>query len=242
MRAHSVAATTGLLVCLTACGSSNAPSPSASASPGATAARETQRPLYVGPIGSLTRAELDVENGATTITVAGDDLGDNLYHAEIAQPGATLNVTQDTPGVVRLRIGQPGSGTSHMRITVSSRIPWDLRINGGTQQTLLDLRQVQVAAVRVSAGAQELTLYLPRPRGTVPVVLTGGESDLIIHVVNGAATQLEVSAGARTITVDGHTDTDAAQRTYTSDVYAAATDRYHIQSQAGAGTIRLERY
>jgi hypothetical protein len=129
-----------------------------------------------------------------------------------------------------------------MRISVSSRIPWDIRINGGTQQTLLDLRQVLVAAVRVSAGAQELTLYLPRPRGTVPVVLTGGESDLIIHVVNGAATQLEVSAGARTITVDGHTDTDAAQRTYTSDAYAAATDRYHIQSQAGAGTIRLERY
>jgi hypothetical protein len=241
MRAHSVAATTGLLVCLAACGSSNAPGPSASASPGATA-RETQRPQYVGPIGSLTRAELDVENGATTITVAGDDLGDSLYHAEIAQPGATLNITQDTPGVVRLRIGQPGSGTSHMRISVSSRIPWDLRINGGTQQTLLDLRQVQVAAVRVSAGAQELTLYLPRPRGTVPVVLTGGESDLIIHVVNGAATQLEVSSGARTITVDGHTDTNAGQRTYTSDAYAAATDRYRIQSQAGAGTIRLERY
>jgi hypothetical protein len=127
-----------------------------------------------------------------------------------------------------------------MRITVSSRIPWDVRINGGTQRTLLDLRQVRVAAVRVSAGAQELTLYLPPPRGTVPVVLTGGESDLIIHVASGAATQLEVSPGARTITVDGHTDTDAAQRTYTSDAYTTATDRYHIQSQAGAGTIRLD--
>jgi hypothetical protein len=60
------------------------------------------------------------------------------------------------------------------------------------------------------------------------------------HRVQVAA--VRVSAGARTITVDGHTDTDPAQRTYTSDAYAAATDRYHIQSQAGAGTIRLERY
>ncbi len=237
VRDPSVAAAGILLVCLAACGSST-PSPSPPPTAGASA---TPRPQYVAPIGALTHAELDVENGASTITVSGADLGDDLYHAEIAQAGATLVVGQDPTGVVQVRTGRAGTGPAHLRIGISTHVPWTVRINGGTHLTLLDLRDVRVAGVRVAAGATELTLYLPKPQGEVPVVLTGGETTLVIHVATGAATQLELGAGAHSVTVEGHTDTGGQPHTYTSDGYAAATDRYRIRSLSGASTVRFER-
>src|SRR5206468_1602406 len=63
-----------------------------------------------------------------------------------------------------------------VRVVLNSAVTWALDLASGTQRTMADLRGGTVTGVAVTAGSAALDVSLPRPSGTLPVLLAGGVS------------------------------------------------------------------
>jgi hypothetical protein len=90
----------------------------------------------------------------------------------------------------------------------------------------------------VTAGTSQLVMRLPRPRGTVTIVLAGGASQVSLSAPAGVPARLVLSGGAATATLAGQTTAGVAGGTVlTAPGWAAAADRYDIEARAGVSAI-----
>ncbi|HEY9288474.1 MAG TPA: DUF5668 domain-containing protein, partial [Candidatus Dormibacteraeota bacterium] len=123
-------------------------------------AAATQR--VSSPIGGLSSGVLDLDYGAASITMQAGDTGNDLYRATIAYPGdenaPTVNFDQSTGTVSISENGTFGgfhlfgSGDRKLNITLSSRVPWTIRMSGGASGLHFDLRQLQLTNFEINGG------------------------------------------------------------------------------------------
>jgi hypothetical protein len=98
-------------------------------------------------------------------------------------------------------------------------------------------------ARRFAAGSSRITMRLPRPRGTVTIVLAGGASQVSLAAPAGVPARLQLDGGAATATLGGRTYTGIAGGTVlTAPGWASAADRYDIEAPAGVSMISAGRW
>jgi hypothetical protein len=230
--APALAAVTGVVL-LAAC---SGPSAATSQQAGLTAAHTVSAPLA-----GRTRAQLEVLSGATSLTVGNAPLhGDLLRVSTPAGAGIKPDLVVSN-GTVQLYLDSTGTGgPAAVRVTLNSRVAWRLGFSGGSTQTAVFLGRGQLRGADFAAGSSQISMRLPRPRGTVTIVLAGGASQVSLATPAGVPARLQLDGGASTAVLGGQTYTGLAGGTVLAGPdWSRASDRYDIQAPAGVSAISV---
>ena len=207
------------------------------------------------PAGGLTRAELKVTSGTAILDVSTGKLGGTLLRVSTPD-GAPVRPVLSDQGLIVLSLagaatggpGPAGPGARRqdsgyaVKVVLNSAVTWSLDLAGGTQLTTVDLRGGKVAGIAVMAGSDTLDMKLPRPAGTLPLLLAGGVSQFLLSLPAGVPAQVTVGGGASFVSLDGQRLTGIAGGTVvTSPGWAAATSRYDIDATSGFSRLAVSR-
>jgi hypothetical protein len=199
-------------------------------------------------LGGLTAATLDIGYGGATVDIQAGSLGDALYQARIDYPGSdnppTINLDHES-GTLEISEGSSfapfhlfGAARRHVAITLTDRIPWTIKLSGGTANAHLDLHRLPLAKLEISGGLSRMNAQLPNPKGTVVIDISGGVSNLTLRAPAGAQWHVAVSGGVSGLRINGSLFAaiggDFQQQ---SPGYASASDRYDIEISGGASRV-----
>jgi hypothetical protein len=210
--------------------------------------------------GGLTRAELKVTSGTAILDISVGRLGGTLLRVSTPDGAPVRPVLPDSgladPGLIVLALAGtapggagPGGPASQrqdsgyaVKVVLNAAVTWSLDLAGGTQLTKADLRGGKVAGIAVMAGSDTLDLSLPRPAGTLPLLLAGGVSQFLLSLPAGVPAQVTVGGGASSVSLDGQHLTGIAGGTVvTSPGWAAATARYDVDATSGFSQLAVSR-
>lgn len=206
-----------------------------STSPGADPSQPTE---VTGDVAGRQRARLDVLGGASSVVVRAAELGDRLFRASTPRDAQPPGVTIDGD-VVRLSLH---GGASELLVELNADVAWELRLDGGASSESVDMAAGRLTALDFGAGSSSIDVALPRPRGTVPVRMTGGASTMDLHLPTGTAARVTFAGGAGQATIDGTRHTGiAGGTTLGAPDWDTATDRYLLDLVAGVSALTLDR-
>ena len=187
------------------------------------------------------RMELDLDSGATNITVRAAEAGPELYRVSVnPESGQTPKVTRsgDTVHVGLLDSGS-GGGASTLEVDLDPHVRWVLRLNGGAHIESVDMRDGELAELDLLAGATRCDVRLGPPRGVVRVLFTGGATEFGVHLPPGGSVQLTLEAAIPSVRIDGSQRTvGSAQEIAVGD--ASGADRYVVDVAAGVSNLTVD--
>ena len=184
------------------------------------------------PRDGVDQLELDLALGAGTFHVGGGaanlvDVRSNRQDivSRIERQGnrTRVRLNQD---VRWFPFGVRGPGTWDVR--VANDVPTALSLSGGAGSFDLDLTEMRIVDARMTIGAAQVRLVLPRPVGEVAVRITSGAASLTIQVPPGIDARVTGSGGL--LQIDGRTETPG---------YATARDRVTVSVSGGASSVRV---
>jgi hypothetical protein len=152
-----------------------------------------------------------------------------------AASAAPAIVRGETVKVRRLR------GVGLGEIELNPRHPWRFQIQGATWNTVVDAGALDVREIKLDSGATKVECFLPRPRGVVPIIVSGGVVGLTLHRPPGVAVTAHASGGTARIKLDTFSAT-----ALTSDLHwespgaSASPDRYELRINGGAVQVTLD--
>jgi hypothetical protein len=227
------------------------PAPSPDGSDPARSGSATKAPAGAATGGHVVSARLDdrkevtldVVSSASTLTLRAADLGRDLYRVETPVDGALLPRADDDAGRVTVRLEPAGvQGPGSVTMVISSKVAWRIRLAGAVAEQTVDLSGGRITALEVAGGSGKVDVTLPRPSGTLPVTMSGGVGELLIHVPRGFPVQARIGSGAGTVTVDGAARSNVTPGTLITPAgWGAATDRYDVNAAAGLSTLTVDR-
>ncbi|HTC69800.1 MAG TPA: hypothetical protein VK662_09550 [Acidothermaceae bacterium] len=193
--------------------------------------------------GGTQHDEFVLVSGVSSLRVVMADTGKNLFEAASPSGAAVRPVVVTDPSQVRLDLVSTGlNGASEVDVQLSSSVLWQVTVDGGTTDASLDLRGGTVSGVDVVGGTSHLDLTVPAPKGTMTVRESGGVSALSLHAAAAVPAQVRFSGGAGTATIDGAARSGVSGgTTVTPTGWAAATNKYDIELDAGVSSFVLDR-
>ena len=200
--------------------------------------------------GDLTRAALKVTAGTPFLDVSMGRLGGTLLRVSTPDGAPVRPVLSGSELIVLSLAGAsaaPGAPQSQpgyvVKVVLNSAVTWSLDLAGGTQRTQADLRGGKVAGVAVMAGTAVLDVSLPRPSGTLPLLLAGGVSQFRLSLPGGVPVQVTVGGGASSVSVDDQNLTGIAGGTVlTPPGWATATSRIDLDATSGFSQLTVSRW
>jgi hypothetical protein len=197
-------------------------------------------------VGSLNQANLDVNAGAATMTVAGSSaLGPDLYRAHIEYAGSKPGVSLDrSTGTLRIfqntDLGFFASRRFVIDLLINSAVSWNISADTGSTNDTLKLSAIKVGSIKLNAGASRADITLGRPTGIVPISVDGGAITLHLHRPSGSEASVHVSGGAVSLDADGRQLHGVGDETWQSDRYTGAADAYQVEVSGGASTVTVD--
>ena len=181
-------------------------------------------------------ASIAVDSGSRGVVLRhGEDM-DTLIrvpHDPVAAPPAIVH--GETVKVRRLR------GVGLGEIELNPHHPWRFQIQGATWNTVVDAGALDVREIKLDSGAAKVECFLPRPRGVVPIIVSGGVVGLILHRPPGVAVVAHVSAATARIKLDAFSAAAlTADLHWESPGASASADRYVLRINGGAVQVSLD--
>ena len=181
-------------------------------------------------------ASIAVDSGSRGVVLRhGADM-DTLIRVPHDPVAATPAIVHgETVKVRRLR------GVGRGEIELNPRHPWRFQIQGATWNTVVDAGALDVREIKLDSGAAKVECFLPRPRGVVPIIVSGGVVGLVLHRPPGVSVVAHVSGGTARIKLDAFSAT-----ALTSDLHwespgaSASADRYELRINGGAVQVSLD--
>lgn len=198
--------------------------------------------------GDAQRGQATIEGGVGTLTVKG---GSQLVTAEGTTPfDPTFDVVAGKRAEVRVGIGEgvwiPSEPDARLNVTLDEGVEWELEVNAGVSSYDIDLRDLKVGALVMSAGVSDGDLTLGKLEGDDPVTATieAGVSLLTIRVPRDAAARVTVGGGLTGVDAVGEWDSsrDGDARIYESTGFTADGAYWDIRIAAGISRINVEYY
>lgn len=125
-------------------------------------------------------------------------------------------------------------------VTLSPARAWALDFDGGVDRLRADLHDLELASITVRAGATDVELLLPEPRGVVPIQVTGGVSDVKLHRPRGTALRVRVRGGAVKLDLDGRRLRAIGEETWEGSAGPGdAINRYEVDIDGGASELTV---
>ena len=198
-----------------------------------------------GTLGNGDHASLTVEVGAATLNINGDtSLAENLYKAHIEFTGPRPSVDYDrSSGDVNISQSSSfffRSTRFKVDMSINPKVAWAFELDSGAATNKLNLSNVNVTELKLNTGASRSELTLGQPTGTVPVSVNGGALTVNVHRAAGAATSVQVSGGAVSLTADGRAFRGIGSQSWSTDGYDQAQNRYQVEISGGACTVTVD--
>ena len=190
-----------------------------------------------------TSATLKIATGTPVLDVSVARLNGTLLRVWTPSGAPVRPVLAGSASVVLSLVHAPGRDASYpVTVVLSSAVTWRVDFAGGTRRTVADLRGGKVGAITVTAGSDVLDMSLPRPAGTVPLLLAGGVSQFALSLPGGVPARVLVGGGASYVSVDGQSRTGIAGGTVlTPPGWTTATSRFDINATAGFSRLTVSR-
>jgi hypothetical protein len=184
------------------------------------------------PRDGADQLELDLRVGAGHFAIQGG----SAELVEVASRAADIDARVSRAGRrahVRFGLDRPwfpfaGGGAIRWEIRIGDGVATRLDVAAGAGEFDLDLSTVRLVDARMSVGAAQTRLVLPRPVGDVPIRITVGATDLTIVVPDGVEAGVRASGGL--LSVEGRSETPG---------YASATDRVSVTVEGGASSVKI---
>jgi hypothetical protein len=191
------------------------------------------------PLAGVTEASVSIRFGGGELTVERGSAG-MLLSGEF--PGGVVRRT-GSPGRVELEPQSMsrwpwGPDWPKWRVGVSGEVPLDLRIEGGASRTLLDLRDLHLAALNLRTGASETRVLLPRAAGSTVVSAEGGAAALIFEVPSGVAARIRSKMALGSTNVDAGLFPRSGDGWESPD-FGSAANRVEIDVRGGVGSVTV---
>ncbi len=198
----------------------------------ASAAQSQGPPVEAGSIATIA-----IDSGSRGVLVRpGIDMQGLIRTAGDGASAAPAIVRGERVVVRRLR------GVGYGEIELNPRHPWRFQIQGATWNTMLELGGLDVRAIKLDSGAAKVECYLPRPRGVVPIEVSGGVVGLSLHRPRGVAVAADISPGALRVKLDDYAVNATVADSHWESVQGAseAPDRYQLRINSGAVQVTLD--
>jgi DNA-binding MarR family transcriptional regulator len=195
--------------------------------------------LTSAPVGDATRGRLRIVGGVANLDIRAGRIKD-LFRATFHERAPMVRIDGGNVQVKYRGFGLFGWSGGDSEITLTSALPWAIDIRGGVSEMKASLVDLQLERLEIVEGASEVDIRLPAPRGTVPVRVAGGASEVTFRRPAKAAVQLVVRGGASELRLDRKSleAGDGVVRLAT-DGYESATDRYSIEITGGASEVAV---
>ena len=209
---------------------------------GTVAAQPTRS--VAGALNGRQSGDFSVVSGVTALTVNTADLGDDMYRVTTPGNANLAPQVQDNGDKIQLTfVNVKGDPTNSAQVLLNSKVRWQLHLVGGSSNTSVDLRTADLAGLDVATGVTRIEMWLPAPKGTLAVQMSGGSSEFLVHAAAKAPARVRVGSGAGSLTVDGTTKSGVSGGTVQASTgWDTSTDRYDVNIASGVGNFVLDRY
>jgi TetR/AcrR family transcriptional regulator, tetracycline repressor protein len=180
-------------------------------------------------LASGATASIAVDSGSRGVVLRhGSDMETLIRVPRDPHSASPAVVRGETVKVRRLR------GVGYGEIELNPRHPWRFQVQGPTWNTVLDVGGLEVREIKLDSGAAKVEMFLPQPRGVVPIEISGGVAGVTLHRPPGVAVVADVGAGAVQVKLDGYsTKAVIADMRWESAGAAGAADRYELRIHSG---------
>jgi len=188
-------------------------------------------------------AVLRLVGGAGRVELRADATVEELYRAsyEPSTPDVTLETDRVTVRYALHRfLGRLSTTTeTTSRFALSTRQPWDIAAPDGVTALDADLADVRILSLKVGHGAGAVKLRLGRPVGTVPVVIGGGSTEVIVFRPAGIMVRVSTQGDVARVIVDGGRAIGPLSGSTSVEPpgYALSVDRYDVTVSGGCGSL-----
>ena len=185
------------------------------------------------PLGGRTAASFELLAATTKVTVKAQDLGGDLYRITSAEGSGTVPSPVLAKNRVQLHLTPQGAGaTGKVTVVLSSKVKWTLRLIGGADEQVVDLRGGRLGSIDVLGAARRLEVALPAPSGTVPVRITGAVEDLSITAPPESPVRIRLDSGAETVAAGERTLRDLEPGSTLTPQGWQTRNRYDIHAES----------
>jgi hypothetical protein len=188
-------------------------------------------------------AVLRLVGGAGRVELRADPAVEELYRAsyEPSTPDVTLETDKVTVRYSLHRLLGRLSSTSEStsRFALSTRQPWDIAAPDGLATLDADLAAVRLLGLRIGHGAGTVRLRLGMPIGTVPLVVGGGSTEVIVFRPAGIMVRVSTQGDVARVIVDGGRAIGPLSGSTSVEPpgYALSVDRYDISITGGCASL-----
>ena len=181
-------------------------------------------------------ASIAVDSGSRGVVLRhGTDMETLIRVPHDPAAAAPAIVRGETVKVRRLR------GVGHGDIELNPRHAWRFQIQGPTWNTVLDVGGLDVREIKLDSGAAKVECFLPRPRGVVPIVVSGGVVGVNLHMPPNVAVVADISSGAVRVKLDTFSVKAVITDVHWESAGASASpDRYELRISGGAVQVNLD--
>lgn len=198
-----------------------------------------QDQVLAGALHGRTRAVLTVRDAASRVDLRLTDLPGLLYRISTPADSGLAPAVTGAPGRVRLDLRPTGAdGPDTVKILLNGAVRWDIRLPAGAGEQHLDLTAGRLSRLELGAGTGLVSLRLPPPRGTVPIMVAGGVGEVALATPPGTPLRLHLRGGAHRLSLPWATQTRApAGALLATPGWPESANRYTVTVAAEVGTV-----
>jgi hypothetical protein len=202
---------------------------------------EPQRHVLAGALHGRTGAYLIVRDAASRVDVRLTELPGLLYRVSTPADSGLAPAVTGTHGRVSLGLRPTGAdGPDTVEILLNRAVRWHLRLPAGAGEQHLDLAAGRLDRLELGSGTGLVSMRLPPPRGTVPIVVAGGVGEVAVATPPGTPLRLHLRGGAGLVAVPwtGRSRADPGM-SLSSAGWRAAPDRYEMTVATEVGSVTV---
>lgn len=185
--------------------------------------------------GSVASIAVDSGSRGVALKRGSDDMQGLIRTAHDRSVASPAIVSGETVVVRRLR------GVGLGEIELNPHHPWRFKIQGGTWNTLLDAGGLDVRDIKLDSGAAKVEIFLPEPRGVVPIDISSGVAGVALHRALGVAVVADIHSGSVFLKLDDYSSkTVISDVRWESDGASASPDRYELRINSGVVRLTLD--
>jgi hypothetical protein len=206
------------------------------------AVEEPQRHVLAGALHGRRGALLTVRDAASRVEVRLADLPGLLYRISTPADSGLAPAVSGTVGRVDLGLRPTGGdGPDTVEILLNQAVRWDIRLPAGAGEQHLDLAAGRLARLELGSATGLISMRLPPPRGTVPIIVAGGVGEVAVATPPGTPVRLRLRGGAGLVAVPWTGRTRASAGALLAPAsWPEAVNRYAVSvaSEVASVTIR----
>ncbi|MBI3742394.1 MAG: hypothetical protein HY257_11665, partial [Chloroflexi bacterium] len=197
------------------------------------------------PLGALKSATINLNLGISPVTInaLSNDSNDLVNGTFSHSPGLQITKTftaSDSEGKFILKEEGnvlAGNVQSKLDLSLTQKIPLQIKVNGGVGRATLDLANVNAPTVNYDAGVGALQITAPK-NGVTTMKVNGGVGAISITIPPGVAARIRVNIGVGGVNVDTARFSKAGEY-YQSADFASAQNRLDLDASGGVGAITI---